>query len=64
MATQADRKQLTGVKDDYQYGFHDVEKPFFKSARGLNHAVIDEISDQKNEPQWMRDFRHQALDIF
>jgi len=26
--------------------------------------VIDEISDQKNEPQWMRDFRHQALDIF
>jgi Fe-S cluster assembly protein SufB len=64
MATQADRTQLTGVKDDYQYGFHDVEKPFFKSARGLNHGVIDQISDQKNEPQWMRDFRHQALDIF
>jgi len=64
MATHADREQLTGVKDDYQYGFHDVEKPVFKSARGLNHGVIDEISDQKNEPQWMRDFRHQALDIF
>ena len=64
MATQVDRDQLTGVKDDYQYGFHDAEKPFFKSERGLNHAVIDEISDNKNEPQWMRDFRHAALDIF
>jgi Fe-S cluster assembly protein SufB len=64
MATTADREQLTGVKDEYQYGFHDVETPVFKSERGLNHAVIDEISDQKNEPQWMRDFRHQALDIF
>jgi len=64
MATQADREQLTGVKDDYQYGFHDVESPVFKSKRGLDHSVIDEISDQKNEPQWMRDFRHQALDIF
>ena len=64
MATQADREQLTGVKDEYQYGFHDVEKPVFKSERGLNHAVIDQISDQKNEPQWMREFRHQALDIF
>jgi Fe-S cluster assembly protein SufB len=64
MATQADREQLTGVKEDYQYGFHDVVDPVFKSERGLSHAVIDEISDQKNEPDWMREFRHTALDIF
>jgi Fe-S cluster assembly protein SufB len=64
MATQADREQLTGVKEDYQYGFYDDVKPVFKSERGLSHAVIDQISDQKNEPQWMREFRHQALDIF
>jgi Fe-S cluster assembly protein SufB len=64
MATQADRQQLSGVKDDYQYGFHDEVNPIFKAKRGLDHSVIDQISDQKNEPQWMRDFRHQALDIF
>jgi Fe-S cluster assembly protein SufB len=64
MATHADLKALEGVKDEYEYGFHDEEKPIFKTERGLNHAVIDQISDQKNEPQWMRDFRHQALDIF
>ena len=27
-------------------------------------TVIDQISDMKNEPDWMRKFRHEALDIF
>ena len=64
MATQADQVYLADVKTDYQYGFHDIEKPLFKAERGLNHAVVDQISDHKNEPDWMRQFRHKALDIF
>ena len=64
MATLIDRAQLTGVKEEYQYGFHDTEQSFFKVGRGLNHAVVDEISDHKHEPDWMRKFRHEALDIF
>ena len=64
MVTQTDREQLTGVKDEYQYGFHDDVQPFFKARRGLDHAVIDQISDHKEEPDWMRQFRHEALDIF
>ncbi|MBI1293354.1 Fe-S cluster assembly protein SufB [bacterium] len=64
MATQSDREHLTGVKEDYQYGFHDDHKPIFKAEKGINHQVIDQISDLKNEPDWMRQFRHDALDIF
>ncbi len=64
MATHADREALKGVKEEYEYGFHDEIEPVFKTERGLSHDVIDKISDQKNEPQWMREFRHQALDIF
>ncbi len=65
MALQEDLKQLQGVKEGYQYGFHDADvKPVFRSEKGLGHEVIDQMSDQKNEPQWMRDFRHQALDLF
>ncbi|GIV76162.1 Fe-S cluster assembly protein SufB [Litorilinea aerophila] len=64
MATQADREQLAGVKEEYRYGFHDDIQPVFKAERGLSHKVIDQISDQKNEPDWMRQFRHEALDIF
>jgi Fe-S cluster assembly protein SufB len=64
MATTADREQLTGVKEEYEYGFHDEASSVFQTERGINHGVIDQISDQKNEPDWMRAFRHQALDIF
>ena len=64
MATHADLEALKGVKEEYEYGFHDEVNPIFKTERGLDHAVIDQISDQKKEPQWMREFRHQALDIF
>ena len=64
MATESDRAILDDVKQEYQYGFSDPEKYAFKSGRGLNHALIDTISDFKNEPDWMRQFRHQSLDIF
>ena len=64
MATHADMQALQGVKEEYEYGFHDEENSVFRTERGLTHAVVDQISDHKNEPQWMRDFRHKALDIF
>jgi Fe-S cluster assembly protein SufB len=64
MATHADLQALKGVKEEYEYGFHDEENAVFRTERGLTHAVIDQISDQKNEPAWMREFRHKALDIF
>lgn len=64
MATQTDEQYLSGVKQEYQYGFHDDVEAVFKAEKGLNHAVIDQISDHKNEPDWMRQFRHEALDIF
>jgi Fe-S cluster assembly protein SufB len=30
----------------------------------LSHEVIDQMCDMKNEPDWMREFRHRSLDIF
>ena len=64
MANVNDLEQLTGVKEQYAYGFHDNIQSVFQTERGLNHGVIDAISDHKNEPDWMRKFRHDALDIF
>jgi Fe-S cluster assembly protein SufB len=64
MATASDREALSGVKDEYQYGFSKPEEYVFKSRRGLDHEVIDQMCDMKNEPDWMREFRHRSLDIF
>jgi len=57
---------IADIGDDYavKYGFHDPEDYFHKGARGLNHEVVEMISRMKKEPDWMRQFRHEALDIF
>ncbi len=56
--------QIRELGEDYQFGFRDPERPVFKSRKGLDHAVIDQISDHKGEPDWMRAFRHKSLDTF
>jgi Fe-S cluster assembly protein SufB len=57
--------QVQGIKDEYKYGFHDsVENYSFKSGKGLNKEIVHQISEVKNEPQWMRDIRLKALDVF
>ncbi len=53
------------VDKDYKYGFHDQTASYsFKSRKGIDHDIVEQISQMKNEPQWMRDFRHKSLDIF
>src|SRR5687767_2713375 len=49
---------------EYQYGFRDEEDYVFKSERGLNREIVENISAMKQEPEWMRDFRLKALDHF
>lgn len=36
----------------------------FKTKKGLNRSIITQISEQKNEPGWMTDFRLKALTYF
>ena len=57
---------VEGIGSDYEikYGFHVAEDYFFKSGRGLSHELVDAISSHKNEPDWMRKFRHKSLDYF
>ncbi|MGZ3433042.1 MAG: Fe-S cluster assembly protein SufB, partial [Isosphaeraceae bacterium] len=57
--------QVAGIKDDYKYGFRDSDDHYaFKSGRGLSRAVVNQISEMKNEPAWMREFRLKALEAF
>ncbi len=64
MATQSDLQALEGVGTGYQYGFHDDVTPVFKAKKGISHEIVEQISVLKKEPEWMRQYRHDALDIF
>ncbi|HET8522381.1 MAG TPA: Fe-S cluster assembly protein SufB [Thermomicrobiales bacterium] len=49
---------------DYKYGFRDEEDYIFKSERGLNRQIVEEISAMKGEPDWMLQFRLKALEHY
>jgi Fe-S cluster assembly protein SufB len=36
----------------------------FKSSKGINKQIVEQISAQKNEPDWMLAFRLRALELF
>jgi len=55
---------IAQVSTDYQYGFHDAENYIFKSGRGLTRSVVEQISEMKDEPEWMRKFRLKSLEYF
>ena len=59
-------KPLVEVNERYEqlYGFKMPERYVFKARRGLDHAIVKEISQMKGEPDWMTKFRLRALDQF
>jgi Fe-S cluster assembly protein SufB len=60
-ATRPDLKEL---EQGYRFGWRDPEHSVFTPKRGLSEAVVEEISDLKDEPTWMRKFRLKALRHF
>lgn len=57
-------QSLLDVGTEYQYGFRDEIEYVYKAEKGLNRRVVEMISYFKNEPDWMREFRLRALEIF
>jgi Fe-S cluster assembly protein SufB len=47
-----------------KYDFREDEHFVFKARKGLDRKIVEEISEMKREPAWMRDFRLKSLDIF
>jgi len=62
----AAEKQADLLEDlgQYKYGFSDPENFVFRSHKGLDREVVQNISHMKGEPQWMLDFRLRALEHF
>src|SRR5438105_5797202 len=48
----------------YAPGFHMAENYAFKSERGLSKKIVEQISEMKGEPDWMRTFRLESLALF
>ena len=62
-----DESALNDVRASYEesYGFHDTEEFYnFKSEKGLTPDMVRKISEMKQEPAWMTEYRLKAYEIF
>lgn len=55
--------ELEGI-GNYEYGWADPDVAGASARRGLNEEVVRDISDKKNEPEWMLNMRLKALKFF
>ena len=46
------------------YDIKNKDEYDFKIKKGLTPEIIEEISKQKNDPDWMREFRLKALEVY
>ena len=46
------------------YDIRDVEKDAFRLEEGLTEDIVRKISEEKNDPQWMTEFRINALKVY
>src|SRR5918995_677664 len=63
----AEQESLKDIGADYaqKFGFHDPEGDYaYKAPKGLSREVVESISEYKDEPDWMREFRLKALEHF
>jgi len=60
-STQEEHLEALGT---YQYGWHDSDAAGLSAQRGLNEAVVRNISALKSEPEWMLNLRLKALKLY
>lgn len=61
----SDDAQILAEIGEYKYGFRDRDDYYtFKSRKGLDREVVEQISYMKGEPKWMLEFRLKALEHF
>ncbi|MEL0237524.1 MAG: Fe-S cluster assembly protein SufB, partial [Aquiluna sp.] len=58
-----DRPELDEL-GNYEFGWSDSDEAGASARRGINEAVVEDISKRKEEPQWMLERRLKGYDFF
>jgi Fe-S cluster assembly protein SufB len=64
MATGLEDTTDPGIGEINKYDFRTESTAVFKARKGIDAEIVAQISELKNEPAWMRDFRLKSLEIF
>lgn len=58
------KTKIDNIVGDYQFGFITDSKPIMDTGKGINEAIVRQISKIKKEPQWMTDYRLESYNNF
>ncbi|AFK85428.1 MULTISPECIES: Fe-S cluster assembly protein SufB [Thermoanaerobacterium] len=58
------KKTIVNDIDFSRYNIKNEVRYSYKTEKGLSKKIVEEISERKNEPKWMRDFRLKSLEIY
>ncbi|HEX4143710.1 MAG TPA: Fe-S cluster assembly protein SufB [Pirellulales bacterium] len=64
MSTELIATPVDAIGEINKYDFRTESKAIFKARRGLDATIVEQISEMKKEPAWMREFRLKSLEIF
>ncbi len=59
-------KEKTWVEDVNRsiYDVKNEEKDVYRLQAGLTPEIVAQISEEKHDPDWMREFRQKSLEIY
>ena len=60
----AEKKTAVADVNRAFYDFRFEEKDVFKVHEGLTPEIVEQISKEKGDPDWMREFRLQSLEVY
>jgi len=51
-------------RDFYDFRYDESDKDYYRIESGLTPEIISKISDEKGDPDWMREFRLKSLEMY
>ena len=51
-------------REFYDFRYAESEKDFYRIESGLTPEIVQKISEEKGDPQWMREFRLKSLELY
>ena len=51
-------------REFYDFRYEETEENTYRLENGLTPEIVSKISDEKGDPQWMREFRLKSLETY
>ena len=60
-----EKTQINDInRDFYDFRYEESEKDFYRIESGLSPEIVKKLSEEKGDPEWMKEFRLKSLETY